>query len=265
MRLSLTILTIILLKLRLMGQDSIETMPKMLLGANLGYNIPLTLLLNGDPIEHLLLYDDATFYWQIPSFTYFFNRRWGIELNFNWSQSKENRAREMDFQKEIEVKYENQYFVETGKFSFDAYINDRGFGKFYLGLVHRFKKSRFVFNSKIFIGTTSFSTRKSEVQLKEKNTNNLYLVSINAGKIGKDIFTTALSSSTQYKLSNKLYLNFDITLSYFKSNLTFFENTQNLNLNTETSNVLINRKKDVFNLSIGAGIVIPIKRDYFKN
>lgn len=246
---------IIALNSSLFGQDTSNL--KWQIGLNLGCNFPLTKLLNGEPFEHLLYYNDASTYWRIPSLTYFFNKKLGIELNVNWSESSENADIEARFLRDIELKYGNQYFTTIGKFSFDSYTIQRGFGRFYLGLVHRFEKSRFVFDSKIFIGVTSFHSGNLEVRLKEKNSNNLYIATINAGKIGKDIFTTAVSSSINYKLTKRVYLNLDFIISYCKSDIIFYENLKNLSLNSDETTILLNQKKDVFNLSVGAGIVVP--------
>ena len=112
---------------------------------------------------------------------------------------------------------------------------------------------------KLSFGLYSFDTNCGYVYLKEKNSNYEYKISYSDGKKpsgggSNNYFTLTPSVSFGYKLFHRLYLNADIMLSYFKTDIVFEKEFTNLYTNKKTVEYF-DYKKDIYTLSFGAGII----------
>jgi hypothetical protein len=124
-KLVMTALIIILLTVDSYSQDSTRYKPyKSIIQTKpgVGFGLPLTKLLKGDVTDHLLAYDDQTYYWQIVSATVFFHKHWGIEFNLQAGSSNRISKRDDKFMQAMRSEYEKDYYVtpSTGA----SYNND---------------------------------------------------------------------------------------------------------------------------------------------
>ena len=206
-------------------------------------------------IDYLLQYDDHYFFWQPISISYFFHKHWGLEFNFQIGQSQRIRKRADNFKAGVQSEYSGKYYVHsTTGASDDYFFLDGNIQRGYLGLIFRFETPKMYVYPKLSIGVTSFYSDCWRASLKEKNSNNEYKISFSSGKIPNDYFTFVPSVSFGYKLFHRLYLNADIMLSYFKTDIVFEE--EFLNLYTKEKTVkYFDYKKDIFSLSFGGGLI----------
>lgn len=225
-----------------------------------GFNIPITKILKGSITDYLLGYDDQSEYWQLVSASYFFHKRWGVDFMFQGATSNRLSSRASKFFQMISSEYQNDYFVtpQSGP-SYDGFCiiggnTERG----YLGIIYRFESNHFLIYPKLSIGVTSFDTDVGSAILKEKNSNRVLKVSYESDKVNNDYLTIATSATIGYKISKRFFFNVDLMTSHFKINKIYVKSIKDLNsgiINIEE----ISYQKNVFNLSVGAGIIIVIK------
>ena len=240
------------------GQESFVYKSNMQTKALFGANIPLTKLLQGANVDNLLRYDDHYFYWQPISFSYFFHKYWGLEFNYQIGYSGRIRKRDNNFKANMQSEYSDKYYVHTTTGDSDEiFFLDKSFlNRGYLGLIYRFETTKFYIYPKLSIGVTSLYTDWGRTDLKEKNSNYGYKISYSSNEIN-DYFTLASSISFGYKVFHRLYINADIMLSYFKTNIVFEKEFTNLYIQ-QTDKEYFNYNKDVFTLSLGAGLIYII-------
>lgn len=220
-----------------------------------GVNVPVTKLLQGAKIDNLLHYNDHYFYWQPISISYFFQKHWGLEINYQIGHSQRIRKRADNFKAVMQSEYSDKYYVYPTTKDF---VNTSSFTgvieRVYLGLIFRYENDKMYVYPKLSIGVTSFCSDFGRVDLKEKNSNNEYQISYSSGERPNTFFTLAPSVSFGYKLFHRLYINADIMLSHFKTNIAFEE--EFLNLYTKEKTVkYFDYKKDIFSLSFGGGLI----------
>jgi hypothetical protein len=185
----------------------------------------MTKLLQGAETDYLFQYDDNSIYWQILSISYFFHKHWGLEFNYQAGTSSKIRQRGDKFAANMQSQYGDRYYVTSGAsvmydddFNFFSGDIERG----YLGVIYRFETNKFYAYPKFAIGITSFYADWGRADLKEKNSNIQCQVGYSKGKYRPvDNFTIAPSVSFGYKLSKRFYLNADIMLSYYKTNIVY--------------------------------------------
>ncbi len=225
-----------------------------------GYTLPLTKLLKGNVTDYLLEYDDMTVYWQVISLTCFFHRHWGIEFNYQANSSRNISKRADRFLEYQHAAYDTDYYVtpSTGasydQFSIIGGDVERG----YLGLIYRIEKGRFLFYPKLSIGVVSFYSDWGEAYLKEKNANTVLQLSYSSGQRPNDHFALATSATIGYKLSNRCFLNADVLVSRYKTDITYVKTTTDLNTGGQLFET-IGYQKQIYNLCLGAGLIVVIK------
>lgn len=226
-----------------------------------GFNIPLTKLLKGDVTDHLIAYDDHSFYWQVIALTLFFHKHWGVEFNFQGSTSGNISKRDNRFQQSMQNEYSNGYYVTPWTNATNEEFKAIGghIERGYLGVIYRIESKRFFVYPKLSIGVSSFYTDLATVYLKEKETNTVVEVSyLTSKRPPKDHFTIATAAAAGYKLNRWLYLNFDLLASYYKTNFEFVKTTTDLNSGQSVQEET-KYKKNMFNLCLGAGVIISLK------
>ncbi|MFN6377783.1 MAG: hypothetical protein ACK4WD_00805 [Flavobacteriales bacterium] len=241
-------------------QDSLNYKSKWQTRPNYGVNIPITKLLDGRITDNLIEYSDYSNYMQVLSVAYFFHKRWGVEFNFQGNKARNNSSRAINFSNTIKSEYDNNYFVSTstsGNLDRDNSILGNS-DRLLLGVIYRYEKIRFFIYPKLSLGVSSFRTDWGNATLKQRNSNNVLEVSYSSGNRANDHFTVAPSIAFGYKLSKRVYLNFDVMASYYKTDLTFIKEIKDLNTESTTTESFAYRK-DIFTLSIGGGLIIVIK------
>lgn len=228
---------------------------------SVGYNIGLTKVLNGTPADHLLEYDDRSFYWQALSLTMFFHKHWGIEFNYQGATSRKIRHNSDRFVELMEAEYSNNYFVTPlSGASYDNFnVISGDIERGYLGLIYRLESNRFYIYPKLSVGVTSFASDYGIIYLKERKSNKVVMVAYSPGKRPKDHFTLGASTAVGYKLCKWLYFNVDIQASWYKPNFSYLKTTTDLE-SQQTIKESINYKKNVINLGLGAGFIISLKK-----
>ena len=250
------------------GQDSLAYKSKWQAKLLVGTNIPITKLLQGAETDYLFQYDDNSYYWQILSLSYFFHKHWGLEFNFQAGTSSRLREksdnnlitkRADNFNTNMQSQYGDNFYVNSGTgaeyddFNFFSGDIQRG----YLGIIYRFETDKFYVYPKFSIGVISFNTDWGRADLKEKNSNIEYKVYYSSGKVSNDHFTLAPSVSFGYKILNRIYLNADVMLSYYKANIAYEKTTTNL-YTSENTVEHFEYKKGISTLSLGAGLIFII-------
>jgi hypothetical protein len=255
----------ILISFYLQGQNLSDwkDRSKWQLRPSFGLNFPLTKLFNDTPSDNLINYSDGmTFYLQGAGVSWFFREHWGIEINVQASYSSETNARKRSerFSGMLQNEYQDKYFVTTSSnasFGEEDIVGgsvQRGL----IGINYRRDIGRFFIYPKLAIGVTSFNTDRRNAFLKEKNSNTLLKVEYSARIRPNDHFTTAGSLIAGYKLSKRVFFNFEIMTSYYRADFTFTKTTTDLN-SGQSSLEMIYYGKDMFTLSLGTGLIIVLR------
>jgi len=231
---------------------------------NVGTNIPITKLLQGTNIDNLFEYDDNSFYWQILSLTYFFNRHWGLEFNYQAGTSSRLRKkgnnyytnRIESFIKNMHSEFDEIYYIRSMNMygthydDFNFFRGDikRGF----FGVIYRLETDKIYLYPKLSFGTISFYTDWFRANLKEKNSNNEFEIYVSSVKIPNvnEYLTIIPSVSFGYKITNRLYFNSEIKLSYFKPDIEIKKELTNL-FTKESTVEYFDYKNNIFTLSLG--------------
>ncbi len=244
----------------LLGQDSTRYHSRWQTNLAFGSYMPLTTLLKNTDTDYLLEFDDRTSYIQLINAAYFFRRHWGIEFNFQFSSSSGMQKRDERFQQLMQSRYEYNYYVEPS-FSTQTlasnYFSDK-VERSYLGLIYRLEYKRFFIYPKFSLGFTSFKIDRGIAFLKEKNSNQVLKVTYAPNERVKDFGTVALSAKLGYKLSKRIYFNIDFLLAHFKTDITITKTTTDLNTE-EFQEEKTDYKKNIFTMSLGAGLVFVLK------
>ncbi len=228
---------------------------------SVGYNIGLTKVLNGAASDHLIEYDDRSFYWQVLSLSLFFHKHWGVEFNYQAATSGKITHNSDRFMERMQTEYNDNYFVTPhsggsyDNFSIIGGDIERG----YLGLIYRLESNRFFIYSKLAVGVTSFATDYGITYLKERKSNKVLQVAYSPDKRPKDHLTLGASTAIGYKLLKWLYFNVDIQTCYYKTNFSYAKTIIDLESGQNTEET-INYKKNVINLGLGAGFIISLKK-----
>jgi hypothetical protein len=225
-----------------------------------GINIPITSLPSSDPSTSLIEYSNHSQFLQLLSATYFFNRKWGIEFNYQGISSPSLRNRQENFSNKITPEFSEEYFVDVSsgaqydKFNFFSRNFERGL----LGIVYRIEKNKFFIQPKLALGVTSFYTDWGNVDLKQRNSNRRAEVQYTPTKSVQDPFTIAPSVIVGYTLTRRLYLHTEIMLSHFQTSFSYIKTTEDF-LTEEINSETINYHKNILTLSIGTGLIYVIK------
>ena len=241
----------------LYGQDSFAYKSKWQTRLLVGTNIPMTKLFQGKETDYLFQYDDNSYYWQILSISYFFHKHWGLEFNYQAGTSSKIRQRADKFITNIQSAYSDKYYVNPSTGAINNGFFEGDISRGYLGVIYRFETNKFYVYPKFSTGMISFYTDWGRADLKEKNSNIEYKINYSSGKIPNDHFIHVPSVSFGYKMLNRLYLNVDIMLSYYKTNIVYEKTTTNLYTNERTSEHF-DYKKGISTLSLGAGLILVI-------
>jgi hypothetical protein len=244
------------------GQYSAAYKSKWQTKTPIGVNIPITKLLQGAETDYLFQYDDHSYYWQPFSISYFFHKHWGLEINYQIGISGKVRKRVDNFKARMQLEYGDNYYPisETDCWGSGFVFLDGNIQRGYLGAIFRLETNKFYMYPKFSIGFVSFDTYWGKVDLKEKNSNLEYKVSYSNKPYSNEniYFTLAPSISFGYKIFERFYLNADVILSHYKASIEFEK--EFTNLYTQISTVeYFDYKKDVFTLSLGAGVIFVIR------
>ena len=241
-------------------QDALPYQSKWQTNPSFGINFPVARLLNDHPIDNLFQYRDNSIYWQIFSGSYFFSKHWGVGLNIHGMSSAGISKRADNFLNAVESEYSDNFYVTpaTGASYHVSNPITGYFERVLFSLIYRYEKGQWFVYPRFLFGVNSFRTNWGSARLKQKNSNNIFEVLFDSGERPADFFIMATSGAFGYKLSKRFYINFDLMISYYNTNIIFTKTTTDLNTNTSISE---DRRyiKDIVTLSTGVGIVFVIK------
>lgn len=225
---------------------------------SMNYDIALTKVLNGGPTDDLLGYDDRTCYFPIIGLSLFVDKHWGLDFNFQAVISYKRSRKSDRFAERMQAEYSSHYYVDP--FSSAGYADPGGaIQRGFLGLIYRLESGRFFMYPKFALGITSFEANYGRAYLKEKESNKVLQVFYLTGKPTRDHFTIAASSAFGYKLCRWLYFNVDLQTSWYKTNISFTKTTTDLE-SGQVASESIRYKKNIFNLGLGGGFIISLKK-----
>jgi hypothetical protein len=253
------LLLICLQAVQVYSQDFLRYNTKWHLSTSFGGTTTLRPYFKGEVTDPLVEFDDRTFSWQWLSTSYFFKKHWGVALNIQWSYPQRAAKKVDQFNQLMQAQYENNYYVNT--YAGNIYTFEPGFvGKItsgYLGVVYRKEWSRFFIYPKLAIGITSFFNNRGEVNLKQKNTNDVLGVSFRS-EGGRDFFTCSASALAGYKLSKRIFLHIEPSGAFHNTGFSYTKKTTNLNTQESTTDV-ISYKRNMLSVSLTAGLTYVLK------
>jgi hypothetical protein len=225
-----------------------------------GVNIPITSLPDSDPSANLIEYSNNSQFLQLLSATYFFNRKWGIEFNYQGISSPNLRNRHEDFSNTVTPEFSDEFFVDVSSGAQSDRFNffSRNFERGLLGIVYRIEKNRFFIQPKLALGVTSFYADWGNIDLKQRNSNRRMEVQYTPTKSVQDPFTVAPSIILGYALTRRIYVHSEVMLSHFQASFSYIKTTEDFFTNESTTET-INYHKNILTLSIGAGLIYVIK------
>lgn len=222
-----------------------------------GGSLALTKLFTGNASDHLISYAENAFYFQL-AVSYFFHRHWGTELNFRYMYDRSMSGRQGKFTDAMNARYGNNYFVlRPNAILTDEVGSSNGIERGVLGIVYRYEKNRLFIHPKLSFGICSFYTDYDNVYLKEKNANAVIGITYKPNKHPQDHFIVSPAVSVGYKPWKRYFFSLDIAGSYFKTNFAYNEEIKDMNTG-QINNTKFEYKKNIFNLSVGAGLIVRI-------
>ena len=240
-------------------QESTAHYSKWQLKPQIGVNIPITKLMQGEITDNLFQYNDNSVYWQILSVSYFWSKHFGVGFDYQASASNKIQNKPENFIAAINSEFEDNYFVNTALWNYETNLLTGDIQRILIGLIYRIETYNLYFYPKLSVGRTSVKTETAGAYLNEKNSHLQYSISYSSEMYYQNrFFTVAPSASFGYKILDRLFLNADIMLSYFKSNVEFQKESTNLYTQNKTVEYF-DYKKDIYTLSLGAGIIFVIK------
>ncbi|MFT5337814.1 MAG: hypothetical protein ACI9YL_001826 [Luteibaculaceae bacterium] len=241
------------------GQEAPASYSKWFIKHTLGLNNPFNALLNNEITDHLLDYDDHSYFTQSFSGNFFFLKNWGAELTFQAGNSGKAQGQAEKFNAELRNIFGTKYFVRprSGAEYNPDNIRLGSIERVYVGIVYRLEKTRFLLLPKFLVGFTSLYADKGGADLKEKGTNTVLRVSYDPGNRPKKHVSFAPAFTVGYRLSEHLFLNLDLQYSYFKTDIEFIKETRNL-YTDEFILESIKYKKSINTLTIGAGLIFEL-------
>jgi hypothetical protein len=223
-----------------------------------GYNFALTKLLDGNTTDYLLKYADESYYWQFISVSAFPYKRLGISFDLQGRGSKTLSQRGDKMEQVVRSEYGDKYFITIkDNVISDDYRMDGGTMQYgQMGIVYRFETPRFYVYPKFAIGILAIPTNPYTVFLKEKNSNNVYKLEYMASRKISHMGVYAPSVALGYKLTRHVFLNLDISASYYKFDLEYYKTITDQSTNMATYVERTKYDKKVYNLGVGAGVLV---------
>lgn len=231
---------------------------ELLIKPSVGFNIPLTKLMDGRVTDDLLEYDDQSFHFQVLSLALCFNKRWGVEFNYQAARSNRIAGKDERFLQSMQNEYGASHYVTPPSTTYAIYKMGGLLGpveRGLLGVFYRIEKNRFFVYPKLAIGVTSFFANYGRVYLKEKGTNQATEIYYQVPKRPRDHFTAAASATLGYKLNKWLSLHCDLQTSWFRANTSFDRTVTNLDSKQSTT-TSIQYRKAIYTFTPQAGVLL---------
>lgn len=240
-----------LLVLPLAGQEEADTkdFTRWSGSISLGSSYALTDMFQGRLEDDLIDFQENSFTIQLAG-QYFFHPKLGVEAIYHGGRGASLDDRFQRLEEIMMDRYSNENFTEV--FSSTAFGGSDGpFGSLqrsYVGLVGRFESGDFKFYPKLLFGLTIIYTDYVEVDLKGRGTNEYQRVRIETLDITQTIPTGAGGLGVTYPIHEALHVQLDVLYSYFQSDFTFRERSENL-VSGESTDTFTLYRSDIHNLA----------------
>ncbi|MBE8712182.1 hypothetical protein [Sphingobacterium hungaricum] len=243
---------------RSIAQDYFSYRSSLHLKQSVGINLPITKLLKGIPTDRLIHHSDLSDYVQALSATYFWNKRWGATISFQ--VVSENDYEDPDrFNQSIIEEFEKNYYI-----TIDAISNSRNFypsggdfNQISMGVTYRIEKNRLFVYPKLSAIFNSIQTESKNINLKEKNSNNILTVNYDCGKKVSNYLSVSPGAIFGYKITKWLYATADVQFAYSKPNLVYTKTTTNVVTNAVNKEE-IRYDQSLVGFSVGAGLTFAL-------
>ncbi|RAW00348.1 hypothetical protein [Pseudochryseolinea flava] len=232
---------------------------KITINPAVGAIIPIKKLFKGDASDALIGYKDLNFYWQALSGSLYFNRRFGIQFDAQIAFVDKVNINAPKFQEQVREQFGVDRFFVAGSGGEVWYANMKSVARVMLGGVYRYETTRWFLNPRLSVGVSTFDIQNASVVLKEKDSHEFYTVSYKRSNVATNSFTVLAGISTGYKLRPRLYLNVDLSGSYFRPNLTINEDVRQAS-NGEMSSRTVDYKRSIVSINAAAGVIIVLQK-----
>lgn len=252
---SITVLFTVLFSNPLFSQEEGSAYKsKLLFKGSYGINIPFSDLNTNRETDYLIEHNDKVQIIPSLSALFFINKRWGVELNLKFTTLKKNAYTQEPFDQFAHDQHDENYFVTSDATSYSMHDPVVTFG-----IVFRLETDKMYLYPKLAVGNTPIDLINGKIELKEKDTNNSYLISYSGGAY-ENFFTFSPSVSAGYKFSKRFWLDFSVNASYFKADLSYTKKLTNLYTKEfQTEDIIY--KKNMFDTYISVGLVyIPARK-----
>lgn len=223
----------------------------------IGLNTPISNLLKGELSDHLISYDDHSFYLQLISGNLFFTKNWGVEFTYQLNAATSKSNSRSDFATGINDFASGNYFVNPDGTEYTG-IASTNFDKVLIGAVYRIEKQRFLILPKLLFGLISYSAETENIVLKQRNSNSIYKLSYTPNESAGGEFILSPAITLGYRLNKFILLNCDFQYSIFNSSLVYEHAFRNTFTNdTRITTIDYGGMKQSF--SVGVGLIVEIK------
>lgn len=243
---------------RSIAQDYFSYRSSLHLKQSVGINLPITKLFKGIPTDQLIHHSNLSDYAQALSATYFWNKRWGATISFQVVSEYDYEDQDQ-FNQSVIDEFEKNYFITIHEIpnSRNFYPSGGDFNQVSTGVTYRIEKNRLFVYPKLSAIFNPIQTESKNINLKEKNSNNILTVKYDCGKKVSDYLSIAPSATFGYKITKWLYATADIQLAYSKPNIVYTKTTTSLVTNA-LSKEEIRYDQPLIGFSVGTGLTFAL-------
>lgn len=240
------------------GQPLENEYPSTLLEFSVGFTYPITTLETGEITDYLIGYRSRYNYTRYLSGTQFFNKRFG--LNFQWQEcySEEMDLHYASFFRQLEEWYDKDYYYAVYDYTKGPYNTfNRDFKQGYLGLVYRMATERYFIHPQLNIGLVTFSTIRTLIRLKEKNSNLYQTIEYDSDKYQDSNLSLACGVTAGIRVFTRFHLTAECRYSWFRPDFTYTITEKNLFERTASERE-ISYTRNMHALTIGFGLMYEL-------
>ena len=232
-----------------------------MIGGSGGVTLPLTKFRIGQETDYLSGYKDLFIYGRPIEISHVLFKNYGLAASIEYDHVDGNSPRTDTFKDRIQQQYQDNFYI----LEMDPKGESEGTEviKGQLGIFYTMDKPNFFIRPQLSIGVLSLDTKRYDIFLKEKNTNQVYRLGYDYLNSSTGYFTTDLSLRFGYKLSHRFAICLDASISHFKMDLTFQKDYQNL-YTQQLISEQFNYHKNILSASTGIGFTYLVSKRTIK-
>jgi hypothetical protein len=224
-----------------------------------GTTLSLSSLMIGEITDHLIEFQDNYNHTQLLSLSYFFNKRLGIELYYQWCDGNNIDSRDNHFNHELEDIYGTEYYLttENNPIPMTNMVSNR-FDRGFASLVFKLEKNKYCLIPKFHLGFTTIPLERSEVLLKTINTNEYLRLNFDTDAEKNFYLTVGPGVSVGRRFFNHILVTLDFQYNYFRPNFSYTIEIRELYTSTVTTKIN-DYKKNIHSVSLGIGFAFEMR------